>query len=99
VIPLTLKILICGGSSCKKKPKKHKALLRSLKDVATLEDVRCQDICHGPVVGVTLKGRIEWLERLDTRKSREALVKLATHGKLGKSLKKRRVKKRAGRLQ
>jgi hypothetical protein len=48
---------------------------------------------------MTLKGRIEWFERLDTKKSREALVELVTQGKLGKPLKKRRVKKRAGHLQ
>jgi hypothetical protein len=92
-------MLLCCGSSCKKRPKKHKALLKSLRDLATIEDVGCQDICHGPVVGVTFKGQIEWFERLDTQKSREALVKLATHGKLAKSLKKRRVKKKAGRLK
>lgn len=96
---MALKILICGGPGCKKKPKKRKALLKSLQDLAILEEVGCQDICHGPVAGMTLKGRIEWFEKLDTKKSREALVELATQGKLGKSLKKRRVKKRAGRLQ
>lgn len=93
------KLFICGGSSCKKKPKKHKALLKSLQDVAAIEDVGCQDICHGPVAGMTLKGRIEWFERLDTKKSRQAFVELVSRGKLGKSLKKRRIKKRAGRLQ
>jgi hypothetical protein len=92
-------MLLCSGSSCKKRPKKHKALLKSLRDVATIEDVGCQDICHGPVAGMTLKGRIEWFERLDTKKSREALVEFVTQGKLGKPLKKRRVKKRAGRHQ
>lgn len=96
---MTSKILLCGASGCAKKPQKRKALLRSLQDVATIEEVGCQDICHGPVVGVTHQGRMEWFDRLDSKKSRAALVKLATQGKLSQTLKKHRVKKRAGRLR
>jgi len=92
-------MFICGGSACKKKPKKQKLLIESIQDVATIEAVRCQEICRGPVVGVTIKGRLEWFRRLDTKDSRKALVKLATRGKLSQPLKKRRVKKLAGRLR
>ena len=93
------RVFICGGSACSKKPKKTKALIKSIQDVASIEEVGCQDICRGPVVGATVKGRLEWFRRLDTKNSRKALVKLATRGKLSQPLKKRRVKKLAGRLR
>ena len=93
------RILMCGGSSCRKKPRKRKALLESIRDVGTIEEVGCQEICSGPVAGFTIRGRIEWFKKLDTKKSRKAFLELATQGKLSKSLKKRRAKKQAGRLR
>jgi hypothetical protein len=63
--------------------------------------VRCQKICHGPVVGVEIGGRMEWFERVDDLKSLAALVKLAkkprARVKIPKPLRKRRVKRYAGR--
>jgi len=90
---------MCRGSSCKKKPKKRKALLESIRDVGKIEEVGCQEICRGPVVGLSIRGRVEWFKRLDTKKSRKSFLKLATGGKLSKTLKKRWVKKRAGRCR
>lgn len=93
------RVFICGGSACSKKPKKKKALIESIQDVVSIEQVGCQEICRGPVAGVTVKGRLEWFRRLDTKNSRKALAKLAARGKLSQPLKKRRVKKLAGRLR
>ena len=97
--PSFLGVSSIGFQVCPWKPKKKKALIESVQDVASIEEVGCQDICRGPVVGVTVKGRLEWFRRLDTKNSRKALAKLATRGKLSQPLKKRRVKKLTGRLR
>jgi hypothetical protein len=73
--------------------KEKKALLKILSEVATVEEVECQDICKGPVVVLPIKGRLAWFERVDSKKSRKALAELAAGGKMAKSLKKRLVKK------
>jgi hypothetical protein len=90
---------MCGGSSCRKKSTKRKALLECIRNVGPIEEVGCQEICRGPVVGFTIRGRVEWFKKIDTKKSRKSFLKLATGGKLSKTLKKRRVKKRAGRCR
>ena len=62
--------------------------------------VRCQKICHGPVAGLEVDGRMEWFERVDDIRSIAALLQLVRHpkrAKIPKSLRKHRVKKRSGR--
>jgi hypothetical protein len=62
--------------------------------------VKCQKICHGPVVGVEVDGRMEWFERVDGVKQIGGLLRVAhrpTRSVIPKALAKRRVKKRAGR--
>jgi hypothetical protein len=66
----------------------------------SIQRVRCQKICDGPVVGVVVGGRMEWFERVRSLKEVAALVQL-TKGKhsssIPKPLRKRRVKRFAGR--
>ena len=65
-----------------------------------LRMVRCQKICHGPVVGTEVGGRIEWFERVSSVKELAALVRMtrAKHAdKVPKPLRKRRVRRRSGR--
>ena len=67
---------------------------------ASLELVRCQKICHGPVVGLPVAGRMEWFERVDGVKELAALVrttKKGHHDQVPKPLRKRRVKRYSGR--
>jgi hypothetical protein len=62
--------------------------------------VRCQKICHGPVVGLEVDGRMEWFERVDDVSSIAALLRLVRHparGKIPKPLRKHRLKRRSGR--
>jgi hypothetical protein len=61
--------------------------------------VGCQKICHGPVAGARVGGRIEWFERVGKAKPMVALARVTSEGrtKLPKSLEKRRVSKRSGR--
>ncbi len=64
-----------------------------------VELVRCQKICHGPVVGTKVDGRFEWFERVDDLRSIAALLRLAQKGanKVPKPLRKHRVKSHRGR--
>ena len=62
--------------------------------------VRCQKICHGPVVAVPIAGRLEWFERVRSVHELAALVRVTRKGPgdaVPKERKKRRVKKYAGR--
>ena len=83
-----------------KKCKDSKCLVGFLKaktDVKVVP-VGCQKICHGPVVGVDVAGRMEWFERVGKAKPMVALARLsADGGKVAKPLEKRRVAKRSGR--
>jgi hypothetical protein len=61
---------------------------------------RCQKICHGPVVGVMVDGRMEWFERVDRVRQLAALLRLVKQEhptKIPKQLKQLRVKRRSGR--
>jgi hypothetical protein len=85
-----------------RKCKHHDCLVEVLEahSSATLDLVRCQKICHGPVVGLPIAGRMEWFERVDGIKELAALVratkKKANRDRVPKPLRKRRVKRLAG---
>jgi len=64
-----------------------------------IERVGCQKVCRGPVVGVAIDGRWQWFERMDSPKALRALEQLVDDDTLGKPLRKRRSKKRAGKLR
>jgi hypothetical protein len=67
---------------------------------AAVDLVRCQKICHGPVVGVLVEGRMEWFERVRGVKPLAALLRVAKKrhpSKVAKPLRKLRVPKRSGR--
>ena len=66
-------VLICAGKSCRKS-KGFDELLRSFEDLATVKTVKCVDVCDGPVIGLPLKGKTVWFERLGSNKVREALT-------------------------
>ena len=88
---MALTVAVC------RKCKNHKCIteiLESHTDVS-LRLVRCQKICHGPVIGLPIAGRMEWFERVDGLKELAALVRATRndHGDaIPKALKKRRVK-------
>lgn len=88
-------VLVC--KSCKG----SKALAACLADQGVaVERVRCQKICHGPVVGARVGGRLEWFERVAKPKAQRALARLAETrtdvGDLPDRLARRRVAKRSG---
>jgi hypothetical protein len=61
-----------------RKCKNHECLIDVLEahsDVS-IRRVKCQKICHGPVVGLPVGGRMEWFERVRTLKELAALARL-----------------------
>ena len=88
------KFFVCRGKECRKRKEEIAALLEVLSGIAAVKIVGCQKICKGPVVGYVGKGGPAWFKRVDSKKSRKALVQLVTRGKMTKSLRKRRLKKK-----
>ena len=72
-------------------------------DGVAVEHVRCQKICHGPVAGLAVDGRMEWFENLDGVKQIAALVRMTRrqpHDRIPKPLRRRRVRRAAaGKLR
>lgn len=92
-------VFVCHGSRCRHQ-EAHGELRERLGSVADLAEVRCQRICHGPVVGAAVNGSMEWFERLRSRKVQLQLVDfVAGSGRMKRGLEKRRVEKRSGRLR
>jgi hypothetical protein len=72
------------------------------RDGLDVELVRCQKICNGPVAGLSVDGRMEWFEHVDGIKEIAALVRLAharPPDRIPKPLRRRRVKRRAGKIR
>ena len=92
-------VFVCRGTSCRHH-QGYDALRAAISAVADVADVRCQRVCDGPLAGAAIEGSLEWFSRMDSDKARRQMVDLvAGSGRLKQSLKKRRVKKRAGRLR
>jgi hypothetical protein len=55
-------LFICAGKNCRKL-KAHRKIQKSklLSDVY-LQDVKCQKICRGAVVGFEVKGKLHWFK-------------------------------------
>ena len=92
-------VFVCRGTSCRHH-KGYEALRAAILQVADIAEVRCQRVCDGPLAGAAIEGSLEWFSRMDSEKAQRQLVDLvAGSGHLRNSLRKRRVKKRAGRLR
>ncbi|MCC7035066.1 MAG: hypothetical protein IT179_19770 [Acidobacteria bacterium] len=92
-------VFVCRGSTCRHHKAYHE-MRESLAGVADVADVRCQHICEAPVVGAAVNGSLEWFERMGPEKAQRRFIDLvAGGGRMRKSLEKRRVPKRSGRLR
>jgi len=95
-------VLMARAIAVCRKCKNHDCLIDVLEahgDVS-IRRVKCQKICHGPVVGLPVGGRMEWFEKVSSLKELAALVRLTkkSHAEaIPKALRKRRVKSYAGR--
>jgi (2Fe-2S) ferredoxin len=92
-------VRICRGSDCRKKRKACRKLDALLLDRARVQGVSCQKICDGPVLGLEVEGHLEWFEDVAGRDVRRAVDAFLESGALKKALRKRRIKKRAGKLR
>ncbi len=89
-------IYVCR--KCKHSKGLHTALERETD--ASIKLVGCQDVCHQPVAGTRVEGRLQWFEGLDNAKRQRALIDLVNDGGRGplpNALVKARSKKRAGK--
>ena len=89
---------LCAGKDCRKHAGDSARLQALLEDAGhTCEAVRCQKICTGPVVGLTVDGSIEWFAKVRGKKGRKALRRFLESG--DGPLRKLRKKKRSGKLR
>lgn len=66
---------------------------------ATVQTVRCQKVCKGPVAGVLVRGRMEWFGKLKGEKQLAAMARLvgeSSPAKVPKTLRKRMSRERSG---
>lgn len=91
-------VLVCSGTDCRKALERNGRLEEALSALpVSIERVRCQKVCKGPVVGVSVDGSWEWFRRMSSRKALRALEELVEEGTVTKALWRRRDRKRAGK--
>ena len=95
------RVRLCRGSDCRKRKKSFARLQAVIPQDAVGPDIKCQDVCKGPVVVVEV-GRERYLfARMRGKRLRRDLLVLLQGGKPSKALKsalvkKKRLKKKAG---
>lgn len=94
-------VYVCMSGDCRKgRPNAHRKLRAALDEAGVpVKPVRCQKVCKGPVVGVTVGGELHWLRRVAGADLRADLLKLLRKGRWPKALKRRRSRKRRGKLR
>lgn len=87
-----------------RKCKGHGCVVEFLEELtdARIDMVRCQKVCDGALVGLTVDGRMEWFARVAKPRPLVAITAVLAGRRDGKqlpgALAKRRVKKLSGRL-
>ncbi len=93
-------LYLCTGKDCRERTKRYSALIELANDLPLeIVEVRCQEICKGPVVGRRCGEGVEWFGRMKGKKTLRSLTKLVKKGKIDKRLEKRRAKERSGKLR
>ncbi len=90
---------VCQGSDCRERRTDRKKLRDALSDVAVEVPVKCQKICKGPVVGLTLDDEVVWFRSVRGKKQRKAVKALLRGEGLAPELARLRVRKRDGKLR
>ena len=89
---------LCTGKDCRKRAGDTEALRELLEEAGLqCETVRCQKLCKGAVVGLTVDGTLQWFGKLRGKEGRKALRRFLRKG--DGPLWKLRDKKRAGKLR
>jgi hypothetical protein len=91
-------LYLCTGGDCQK-CKGFGKLNKLLNNAdVTVKPVRCQKVCKGPVVGLTVKGKVEWFLNMRGKKTRSALRSYLVDNDLD-PLWTYRSKKRSGKMR
>ncbi|MGE0795123.1 MAG: hypothetical protein AB7H43_03240 [Acidimicrobiia bacterium] len=82
-----------------RKCRDHACVIEFLGRVGVgVDEVRCQKVCKGALVGIPVAGRLEWFKDVSGRKALAGLAAIAVDGRPpSKTLRKRRVRKLSGR--
>lgn len=92
-------IYLCRGSDCKKRKSANKRLRSGLEGTHQIEEVRCQKICKGPVVGVKVEGTLHWFRKLDVKHDLVELQKTVARDRMTKGLASKQATKRTGKFR
>src|SRR6188768_2441516 len=88
-------LLVCSGKDCRDAPG-FKALMKAAEHAPEAYALPCQGLCHGPIAGVRVDGRVQWFERVRTGKVRKQLVLSAGTGRPSKPVRSLEVRSRRG---
>ena len=78
-------MLVCAGKDCRNSSG-FKALMDTAEHLPQAYSLPCQGLCHGPIAGVCVDGKVHWYERVRTGKVRKQLVASVRGGRPTKSI-------------
>ena len=83
-----------------RKCKGHDCVTEFLDEMtdARVELVRCQKVCDGALVGLTVKGQLEWFAKVAKPKPLVAIASIVAGRRDGKALPKRLAKRQVPKL-
>jgi hypothetical protein len=85
--------VICVGKDCRTATG-FDELRAAAGRLEGVEQVPCQDLCHGPIVGLRIDGELRWYHRIRKHKHRTALVRAVSDGHFIGALRDFEVRKR-----
>jgi hypothetical protein len=91
-------IVVCIGKDCRKAAG-FDELLASVRGLDHVDQASCQDLCHGPIVGLRIDGDLRWYDRIRTHKQRAALLRAVTSGRVPGDLRRLEIRKRRNELR
>jgi hypothetical protein len=78
-------LLVCVGKDCRSSAG-FGALVDAASQVRGSCEVPCQDLCHGPIVGVRIGDGLRWFHRIRGKRLRKALVRSVEQGRIDDEL-------------
>jgi (2Fe-2S) ferredoxin len=86
-------LLVCAGKDCRGSSG-FEALMDAAEHLPHAYATPCQGLCHGPIAGVRVDGRVHWYERVRTGKVRKQLIASVSEGRRRKALRVHEVRSR-----
>ena len=79
---MATRVRICRGEDCAKRRGATKKLKELLAESASLDTIKCQDICEGPVVVVGRKKERFWFKKVRGNALRQDLLTFLHDGSI-----------------